>query len=412
MLRVGVCGWGDGAVGLTCRISVVRTKLAPNPGFAAQLMGWGPGLAKDHAGTKVARDHRPRAEGEILPWKPGRDFGSERRNSSRGYDHRRLPATLQQRVIYGAALVSFAVLCGWTVCDLAVTDTDPVDGVGTRGDKLEASASPGDRLAVLKHSFNVFAAPFATRFSLDGPSQNFAENTPLQADSDGALAPLPPVRAATRNRPDAATPARKTVATLTPRPGLPPNRTTALRDDMPAGQVDSDKAADRPTLLQTIFAKLFGKPAPVRLAYAATDDGGLGAGRDSVAARYDQSTAVYDISAHTVYLPDGTRLEAHSGFGNLLDDPNHPDEKMRGVTPPNVYDLELRESRFHGVRALRLIPEDESKTLGRSGLLVHSFMLGPNGDSNGCVSIKNYDAFLRAYRNHQIKRLAVVARLD
>jgi hypothetical protein len=39
-------------------------------------------------------------------------------------------------------------------------------------------------------------------------------------------------------------------------------------------------------------------------------------------------------------------------------------------------------------------------------------MLGPNGDSNGCVSIKNYDAFLRAYRNHQIKRLAVVARLD
>ena len=27
---------------------------------------------------------------------------------------------------------------------------------------------------------------------------------------------------------------------------------------------------------------------------------------------YDQSTAIYDISAHTVYLPDGTRLEAHS----------------------------------------------------------------------------------------------------
>jgi hypothetical protein len=39
-------------------------------------------------------------------------------------------------------------------------------------------------------------------------------------------------------------------------------------------------------------------------------------------------------------------------------------------------------------------------------------MLGPNGDSNGCVSFKNYDAFLQAYLNHEIRRLVVVARLD
>jgi Tlde1 domain len=38
-------------------------------------------------------------------------------------------------------------------------------------------------------------------------------------------------------------------------------------------------------------------------------------------------------------------------------------------------------------------------------------MLGPNGDSNGCVSFKDYDAFLRAYQSGQIKRLAVVSRL-
>ncbi len=36
-------------------------------------------------------------------------------------------------------------------------------------------------------------------------------------------------------------------------------------------------------------------------------------------------------------------------------------------------------------------------------------MLGPNGDSNGCVLVKDYDAFLRAYENGQIKRLMVVA---
>ena len=123
-------------------------------------------------------------------------------------------------------------------------------------------------------------------------------------------------------------------------------------------------------------------------------------------------TAVYDISAHTVYMPDGTRLEAHSGLGSRLDDPRYADERMHGVTPPNIYDLELREAPFHGVRALRMIPQDESKTFGRSGLLAHTYMLGPNGDSNGCVSFRNYDAFLQAYLNQKIKRLAVVARLD
>ena len=48
---------------------------------------------------------------------------------------------------------------------------------------------------------------------------------------------------------------------------------------------------------------------------------------------------------------------------------------------------------------------------GRSGLLAHTYMLGPNGDSNGCVSFKNYDAFLRAYQQGRVKRLAVVSRL-
>ena len=45
---------------------------------------------------------------------------------------------------------------------------------------------------------------------------------------------------------------------------------------------------------------------------------------------YDRQTAVYDISAHTVYLPDGTRLEAHSGLGSKIDDPRslaHADDR-------------------------------------------------------------------------------------
>jgi hypothetical protein len=138
------------------------------------------------------------------------------------------------------------------------------------------------------------------------------------------------------------------------------------------------------SIFATIFEKLFGKRDPVKLAYAASDDAGLGVG-ELAAGRYDEWTAVYNISAHIVYMPDGTQLEAHSGLGSLLDDPSHVDEKMHGATPPNVYDLELREELFHGVRALRMIPEDERKVFGRAGLLVHTFMLGPNGDSNGCV---------------------------
>jgi Protein of unknown function (DUF2778) len=62
---------------------------------------------------------------------------------------------------------------------------------------------------------------------------------------------------------------------------------------------------------------------------------------------------------------------------------------------------------------LRLNPiGGEDAIYGRSGLLAHTYMLGPNGDSNGCVSFKNYEAFLQAYRNGEIKRLAVVARVD
>jgi Tlde1 domain len=125
---------------------------------------------------------------------------------------------------------------------------------------------------------------------------------------------------------------------------------------------------------------------------------------------YDQTTAVYDISAHTVYLPDGMRLEAHSGLGDRIDDPRFVDERDRGATPPGVYQLTLRESLFHGVQALRLNPVGTGFTFNRVGLLAHPYMLGPNGDSNGCVSFKTYDVFLRAFQSGEVKRLAVVAR--
>jgi hypothetical protein len=125
----------------------------------------------------------------------------------------------------------------------------------------------------------------------------------------------------------------------------------------------------------------------------------------------DSHTAVYDISAHTVYLPNGEKLEAHSGLGDKLDDPRYVNLRDRGPTPPNVYELALRGELFHEVRALRLNPVGGDSMFGRDGILAHTYMLGPNGQSNGCVSFKDYPAFLHAYLRGEVDRLVVVPHL-
>jgi hypothetical protein len=153
-------------------------------------------------------------------------------------------------------------------------------------------------------------------------------------------------------------------------------------------------------------------PGRVTLASLAPDGGLFRRGPDLASLGYDGLTAVYDISAHAVYLPNGLSLEAHSGTGSLRDDPEHVSVPNAGATPPAVYELKPREKLFHGVQALRMIPAEGSDTSGRSGLLAHSFMLGPNGDSNGCVSIRDYDRFLKAFNDGEINRLVVVPSLS
>ena len=174
---------------------------------------------------------------------------------------------------------------------------------------------------------------------------------------------------------------------------------------------------------QTMVEKLWGKrePGGGLLSFASADANVTGSIPSTLdqnpmlggSPPYDRQTAVYDISAKTVYLPDGTRLEAHSGLGSRIDDPRSSHLKMVGVTPPHIYELKPREALFHGVPALRLTPiGGEGKIFNRVGLLAHTYMLGPNGDSNGCVSFKDYYAFLDAYRNKGIRRLAVLARVQ
>jgi hypothetical protein len=203
-------------------------------------------------------------------------------------------------------------------------------------------------------------------------------------------------------------------AKLSQKADIPLPRSRPTQADL-AAQIASSQAfadslpkTDNRTLLQK-FSDFF--PGKVRLASLTPDSGLFRQGPDLAALGYTSQTAVYDISAKAVYLPSGVALEAHSGMGALMDDPDHVDQRMVGATPPATYELKPREKLFHGVRALRMTPVDGTSALGRVGLLTHSFMLGPRGDSNGCVSIKFYDRFLKAYDDGEINRLVVVPNL-
>lgn len=305
--------------------------------------------------------------------------------------------TRPQRLMGAAALACVALACTYTLGASVLGGRGLTEVTGTRGDKLDLVAGRGDRIVTLRReapaALGAVVAWFDPR-SLHAPPDSFARNAPSDALIQAAQ--------------DDASAAGSGHSAQSAPPPVPPVRSAALHDRKSIDRVASHPTADAPT----IFEKLFGGPSPITLAYAAPNDGGLGGGTGAGAGLYDRETAVYDISARVVYMPDGSRLEAHSGLGSLLDDPHHPEAKDRGVTPPDIYDLKPREALFHGVRALRLVPEDENKVYGRSGLLAHSFMLGPNGDSNGCVSFRNYEAFLRAYLDQKIKRLAVVAHLE
>ena len=118
--------------------------------------------------------------------------------------------------------------------------------------------------------------------------------------------------------------------------------------------------------------------------------------------------AIYDIKARKLYLPNGKKLEAHSGYGDKFDDIRYVHVKMYGPTPPNRYKLRMREALFHGTEAVRLLPVGDGKMYGRNGFLLHPYLLGPRGDSNGCISLADYDSFLTAFKRGEVTEVIVV----
>jgi Protein of unknown function (DUF2778) len=334
------------------------------------------------------------------------------------FDRRRLSRTIFSLTVPGAGALALSVL--WGVWMLHV-----------RPDAAPKVAKAPAVASALTVASNPYGALFDPRFFSGSMPVSPSKSFPLESN----LESIPPAPSAAIPEPEnvlpmpiPAVPQHGDINISTESAPLPPPRPTGF--GLPAshspfqGPVrrlaqQNRKAAlpATPSDNRTFFEKLFGMPQPSgpALAYAAPENGVLGNARRITSGplpHYDRWTAVYDVAAHTVYLPDGTTLEAHSGLGDRLDDPRHVNERNRGATPPNVYELEPRAQLFHGVQALRLIPVGSGDIYGRAGLLAHTYMLGPNGDSNGCVSFKNYNAFLQAFQNGEVKRLVVVARLD
>lgn len=239
--------------------------------------------------------------------------------------------------------------------------------------------------------------------------------TPSETDQPPQPSPEPIVAQAVQPVPlPVPRPAEFRVAKAPPAPQSEP-RKTAGAAPAPAPVRTMPRQAAATGTNPSFFEKLFGiKPATPpesALSYAALDTGSIapGAGYDPAPAA-GGGTAVYDIAAKVVIMPNGERLEAHSGLGDKLDDPRFVHVRMRGPTPPGTYILSEREALFHGVRALRLTPVGGSAAIyGRDGILAHTYMLGPKGDSNGCVSFRDYNRFLQAYLRGEVKRLVVVA---
>jgi hypothetical protein len=369
--------------------------------------------------------------------------------------HRKSSRKMTTQNVLGAAVIGCVVLAGWTVYnnifaanvyptvgssgyDEPVVKRAPKVALREAGDAIrETFALLPDRLQVAapisREMFNERFAAAATQ-GVDSNAASAAPATKVaEAKDTGKDVAKPTVvaRVAEVLKGPAKVVERIADAAKTKRADAPVQLASAdPAEIVPAPEAKPKTFADRAKAAvmsitgprQSMVEKLWGKrePSGGLLAYASADASVTA----SIApkeqnpmmggsAPYDRSTAVYDITAKTVYLPDGTKLEAHSGLGSNLDDPRSSRVRMRGVTPPHIYDLKPREALFHGVPALRLTPVGgEGAIYGRDGLLAHTFMLGPNGDSNGCVSFKDYYAFLDAYRNKGIRKLAVLARVD
>ena len=295
---------------------------------------------------------------------------------------------------------------------------DPAPSASVAAEPARVRTAPLDRTVPADHAWMLDPAPIlgsgASGLALSAPpAQGFRPTAPVPSAE-------PRIAAAETPRPVPSERVALSVPLPIPLPvPRPPEfrrepvavaARLARRPAMPSTQsVFRAARAEEPSLFERVFGD-----APA-LGYAAVDGKA-----DATSPRQrlvpapiplnPAGTAIYDITAQRVTLPSGEVLEAHSGLGPSMDNPRNVHLVMRGATPPGTYELREREALFHGVRAIRLNPVGGPAAIhGRTGILAHTYMLGPSGASNGCVVFRDYNRFLQAYLRGEIQRLVVVA---
>ena len=284
------------------------------------------------------------------------------------------PGADQVRSILGSAMASLVV-------------------VAPRGDSslpdLIQDAAPATSVAELKDMKPVEMAALEDT-SLEEETEetvvaSLPEPAPVETHSLPKSGPLPVIRPST-SLAQAEKPAK-------------PNALAAIAAVAPQKPRGNDD--DKPTALA--FAKPDNpmRQEPSRPAPSAPNWPGIGS-----------KVAIYDITNGVVHMPNGTKLEAHSGIGSMRDNPKYTHVKMRGPTPPGTYKLSMREKLFHGVAAIRLTSVDGKHPQNRTGLLAHSYLLRVKGDSHGCVAFAQYDKFLKAFQRGEITHMVIVPKWD
>jgi hypothetical protein len=309
----------------------------------------------------------------------------------------------------------------------------PVAGSDPAADRFDApvelvSLPSADRFGAAGADANAgyalaLALPIANVDTVEQPVAEAAPEAQAPAEplEQVASLPIPDDVPLPSRRPVLEQPAAKAVAELPKIKEEAPKPTEKAASQKPAPKAVAEKASPK-----TLVAALApaapavqshrATSAPVALAYAAPDDGAGSVGKafnnlfkTQPGSIGGKRVAVYNISAKTVTMPDGQVLKAYSGIGEMANNPKYVGVKMRGPTPPDTYKLKMRESRFHGVEAIRMLPVDGRTKLGRTGILAHTQLLrGRKGQSHGCVAFEDYDKFLKAFKQGKVTHMVVI----
>jgi hypothetical protein len=273
----------------------------------------------------------------------------------------------------GAASPSSAESAAQTAPD---TDASVATALGAGGAEIQLAYAP------VESGWDDPVDLALATFSDDPPGPDSTDDAAADGEAMPERAELPPAKPDTK--PDI-------------KPEAKPTRAPSTVAEKPAAPARKPAQSDKQ------------QPAQA-LAYAKPDKPDVGAFKNLFSTpKAGKGVAIYDISAAVVHMPDGSKLEAHSGIGKMADNPRYVNVKMNGPTPPNTYRLTMREQRFHGVEAVRMTPIGDQTMHGRDGILAHSYLLrGGRAESHGCVAFKDYARFLKAFKQGKVTHIIVV----